>query len=316
MQAQLSKPKVKLHSIGVYIAEDRESNLAKMDQFGITQLFLEEKLGVIERAVKKKEEPTSDLCLKAFQDLNADNSIDLAQIQLLCVVTQNPDFKIPYTAAIVHQKLGLSKHCMTFDIAQGCSGYTHALTVLDALMESLQLDHALLFTCDPYSEIVDSSDKNTALLFGDAASVSYLTREERGYVLVDSNFGTAPDSYTCLQCSDSLSMDGRAVFTNAVNEVPKSIQTLLDKNRLTLDDIDLILLHQGSKLVVEYIKKMLSVAPEKVPFAIEMVGNTISSSIPLLFKEPLQQQIHPRVILSGFGVGFSWGSCLIELSNL
>lgn len=315
MREQPENSTVKIHSIGTYIAEDRESNLEKMDQFGITPTFIEEKLGVVERAVKKKEERASDLCIKAFEDLNAEHTIDPEQIQLLCVVTQNPDFKIPYTAAIVHQKLGLSKHCMTFDIGQGCSGYTHALTVLDALMASLQLDHALLFTCDPYSEIVDRNDKNTALLFGDAATVSYLTRGDRGYVLVDSDFGTVPDSYTCLQCSDSLVMDGRAVFTNAVNEVPKSIRALLGRNQLTLDDIDLVLLHQGSKLVVEYIKKMLSVAPEKAPFAIERYGNTISSSIPLLFKAPLQQQQHQHVILSGFGVGFSWGSCLIELSK-
>lgn len=306
---------VKLHSIGVYLPAERASNLARLDDFAITRAFLEDKLGVLERAVKKTDEKTSDLCVKAFEDLNTDNAINVDQIQLLCVVTQNPDLKIPYTAAIVHQKLGLGKQCMTFDIAQGCAGYTHALTILTAVMEMLHLDHALLFTCDPYSTIVNSQDKNTALLFGDAAAVSYLTRTGPGYVVIDANFGTAPGSSSCLECNDSLAMDGRTVFSHAVREAPPSIQTLLAGNALTLADIDLVLLHQASKLVVDYIKQTLSIAPEKAPFEIQGYGNTISSSIPILFKQRIDHQTHRKVILSGFGVGFSWGSCLLELSQ-
>ncbi|MFN8488415.1 MAG: ketoacyl-ACP synthase III [Caldilineaceae bacterium] len=315
MSEQSSSPTIRLHSIGVYLPVDRESNLARAEEFSVTRLFLEEKLGVLERAVKKQEETTSDLCLKAFQDLRMNNAVDVEQIQLLAVVTQNPDMKIPYTAAIVHQKLGLSKHCMTFDIGQGCAGYTHALTIFIALMEKLQLEHALLFTCDPYSEIVDRRDKNTALLFGDAASVSYLTTVGPGYRLLDTDFGTAPHSYTCLQCQDVLTMDGREVFTHAVREAPQSIHRLLARNELTVADIDLFLLHQGSKTVVDYLRQSLDIAPEKAPFAMQMYGNTISSSIPLLFKQPVCQQQHRKVLLSGFGVGFSWGSCLVELTQ-
>lgn len=313
MSGPLSSPIVKIHSIGVYLPVDRESNIARAEEFSVTHHFLAEKLGVMERAVKKKEETTSDLCVKAFQDLCMNRAIDVAQIQLLAVVTQNPDMKIPYTAAIVHQRLGLSKGCMTFDIGQGCAGYTHTLTILTALMEKLQLEHALLFTCDPYSEIVDRHDKNTALLFGDAASVSYLTTSGSGYRLLDADFGTAPNSYPCLQCEDVLRMDGREVFTHAVREAPQSIQTLLKRNALTLADIDLFLLHQGSKTVVDYIKQILDLGSEKAPFAMQTYGNTISSSIPLLFQQPVRQQEHRKVILSGFGVGFSWGSCLLEL---
>lgn len=315
MEEQISTSKVKIHSIGSYLPAARESNLARADDFAVTPTFLTDKLGVLERAVKGKEEATSDLCIKAYQDLNVDGSIDLSQIQLIAVVTQNPDYKIPYTAAIVHQKLGLDKCCMTFDIGQGCAGYTHALTIFTGLMTTLHLDHALLFTCDPYSEIVNRNDKNTALLFGDAATASYLTRTEPGYVCIDADFGTVPNSYTCLQCRESLAMDGREVFNNAVREVPQSIQTLLTRNGLTLADIDLVLLHQGSKTVVDYLRQVLAISAEKAPFAIQKYGNTISSSIPLLLKQPVQQHHHRRMVLSGFGVGFSWGSCLLELEK-
>lgn len=312
MYKQTSMPAVRVHAIGVYLPLTRESNVARAEEFAVTRAFLEDKLGVLERAVKQKEEATSDLCVKAFQDLNADGTLNREQIQLVVVVTQNPDFKIPYTAAIVHQKLGLRKGCMTFDIGQGCAGYTHALTICSALMETLQLDHALLFTCDPYSEIVDRHDKNTALLFGDAAAVSYLTRTGPGYRWLDADFGTVPESYTCLQCEEALVMNGREVFTHAVQEAPQSIQTLLNRNGFTMNDIDLVLLHQGSKLVVDYIRQKLAIALEKAPFAMQLYGNTISSSIPLLLKEPLRAQTHQRVLLCGFGVGFSWGSCLLE----
>jgi 3-oxoacyl-[acyl-carrier-protein] synthase III len=314
LREKLAASPVKLQSIGVYLPSGRSSNLACTEKFGVTRFFLEEKLGVVERAVKKEEETTSDLCISAFQALQGEQPIDLQQIQLVVVVTQNPDMKIPYTAAIVHQKLGVSKSCMTFDIGQGCAGYTHALTLCTALMERLHFDHALLFTCDPYSNIVDPHDKDTALLFGDAASVSYLARNGAGYQLLDADFGTAPNSYACLQCQDTLTMDGREVFTHAVREAPKSIQNVLTRNQLTLADIDLFLLHQGSKKVVEYIQKTLAIPAEKAPFAIQHYGNTVSSSIPLLLQEPLRQKQHPRVLLSGFGVGFSWGSCLLEFT--
>lgn len=314
MQQLSSTSTAKIHSIGVYLPAERVSNLSRAEEFAVTRPFLERKIGILERAVKKQEETTSDLCVKAYQDLTGDTPIDLTQIQLLAVVTQNPDMKMPHTAAIMHQKLGLSRHCMTFDIGQACAGYTHALTILSALMERLHLDHALLFTCDPYSEIIDPHDKNTALLFGDAATVSYLTNAGTGYRVVDADYGTVPDSAMAAYCRETVVMNGMEIFNNAVREAPQSIKTVLTRNALTIADIDLLLLHQGSKTVVDYIKQLLAIPSEKAPFAIQLYGNTSSSSIPLLFKEPLRQKQHQRVLLSAFGAGFSWGSCLLELT--
>ena len=311
---QTTAAPIKIQAIGAYLPENRESNVARMADFALTTTFLEEKLGVMERAIKQPDEQTSDLCCKAFADLQAHAPIDLSKIQVVTVVTQNPDLKIPYTAAILHQKLGLGKQCMTFDIAQGCAGYTHALAVLSGLMTSLHLDHALLFTCDPYSTIIDRNDKNTALLFGDGATVSYLSRTGPGYALVQADFGTVPGSAACLQCRESFEMEGRTVFNNAVREVPPSIESVLARAALSADAIDLYLLHQASKLVVDYIRQSLAIPVEKAPFAIRGYGNTVSSSIPLLLKPVVQQKTHQRLILSGFGVGFSWGTCLIALS--
>ena len=111
----------------------------------------------------------------------------------------------------------------------------------------------------------------------------------------------------------TLEMDGTAVLFHASHEVPRSIRALLEKNGKTFADVDLFLLHPGSKRVVDIIKKDLSLSDAKVPFEIAEYGNTISSSIPLMLKQHVIQKKLHRLVLSGFGVGFSWGTCLVEL---
>lgn len=304
---------VRITAIGSYVPDRRESNIDRLSAFGVDEHFLYSKLGIVTRAVKDATDDTSDLCVKAFADLAAHDAIDIARVQLCCVVTQNPDRKIPHTAAILHQKLGLPRSCMTFDISQGCSGYTCGIAIVSALMDRLGLERALLFTCDPYSKVVDRQDKNTAMIFGDAAAVSYLSRRGAGYALIDAEFGTAPGTASCLVADGALRMDGAAVLTNAAREVPASIRKLLDSNRKTIADVDLFLLHPGSKRVVDVIRKELALDASKAPFAIAEYGNTVSSSIPLMLKQHVRERRHRRLLLSGFGVGFSWGSCLVEL---
>lgn len=310
---------IRIGVIGTYVPPGRASNLDLLPDFGLSEEFLRAKLGVMTRAVKDAAEETSDLCVKAFADLQAQTSTALPELQLCCVVTQNPDQNIPHTAAIVHQKLGLSRACMTFDISQGCAGYVHGLALVTSLMASLRLDHALLFTCDPYSKIVSPKDKNTALIFGDAATVTYLVRGGSGYALVDARFGTEPGSSSCLSVDSgprpTLKMDGAAVLYHATHVVPASIRALLAKNGIAIDDVDHFLLHPGSMRVVDLIKKEMSLPAAKVPFAIEHCGNTVSSSIPLLLKQHVIDKTSQRLVLSGFGVGFSWGSGLIELQE-
>ncbi|WP_394831341.1 ketoacyl-ACP synthase III [Pendulispora rubella] len=305
---------VHIVDIGTYIPPQRASNTELGSEFQLDSEFLRNKIGVFERSIKDAAESTSDLCQKAFEDLLRRRSIDIASVQLVCVVTQNPDRNIPHTSAIVHQKLGMGKQCITFDISQGCAGYTHGIAVVTALVEKLGLERALLFTCDPYSTIVDRNDKATALIFGDAASVSYICRNESGYELIDSDFGTVPHSWQCLVCDDGrFRMDGRQVFSNAAREVPLSIHRLLERNGLNADDVDCFLLHPGSKYIIDFLRQNLALPPSKVPFEIAHYGNTVSSSIPIMLQQRMSRtEKDARLVLSGFGVGFSWGSNILE----
>jgi 3-oxoacyl-[acyl-carrier-protein] synthase-3 len=308
----LDKGAPRIRSIGVCLPSRRESNWDKAEPLGFTREFLEQKLGVVERAVKEPGETGTDLALKSVSDLQQRSGLSLDQIQLLVVVTQHPEYKVPHSAALVHNRLGLSKQCMTFDVSQGCAGYTHAVTVVTGVMDSARLDHAILITCDPYSDKVDPQDKDTALLFGDAATATYFARSGLGYRIVDSNFGTLPNSYQCLMFREVLEMNGSSVFKHAVQEAPPSLRELLRRNELTADNIDLFLLHQGSKYLVEYVARKMGVPIEKAPFEAAHYGNTVSSSIPLMLQPHVDRCHLSRIMLSAFGVGFTWGNNLLE----
>ncbi len=303
---------VRIREIGLYLPNTRVSNYEKAAQVGFATEFLEDKLGVVARSVMEPDETTSDLAVRAFDALEERHGLPRDAIQLLVVVTQHPDFKVPHTAALVHNRLELAKNCMTFDVSQGCAGYTHGVTIVTGVMDAAALDHAVLITSDPYSDKVADDDRDVSLLFGDAATATYFSRTGPGYRLVDSNFGTLPDSYRCLLFRDRLEMDGAAVFKHAVQEAPPSLKELLARNQLSVDEIGLFLLHQGSKYLVEYVSKKVGAPPEKAPFEARNYGNTVSSSIPLMLQKHVEANTLERIVLSGFGVGFSWGNNLLQ----
>lgn len=166
----------RIRSIGIYLPDRRESNYLKAERVGFDREFLENKLGVIARSVMDAGETTSDLAVRAFNALADRSDLPRDEVQLLTVVTQHPDFKVPHTAALVHNRLDLAKQCMTFDISQGCAGYTHAVAIVTSMMDAAQLNHGVLITSDPYSNKVADDDRDVSLLFGDAATATYFSR--------------------------------------------------------------------------------------------------------------------------------------------
>lgn len=320
MSESKTTPVIGIAQIGVYIPEHHLSNYDRQEDFGIDAQFIETKLGVKQVTRKGEDEETSDMCVAAFRDLCTKVAVDPAAVDCLVVCTQNPDgHGIPHTSAVVHAKLEMGADCAAFDISLGCSGYVYALSVVQAFMAQNGMQTGLLFTADPYSKILDPDDRNTVLLFGDAATVTLLTAEPQ-YVATRFAFGTMGNEGEALQNdSGQLYMNGRAVFSFSATRVPAQIRRLLEQADLAPDDIDLYLLHQGSKYIVDTITKRLKLPAEKVPLNFVDHGNTVSSSIPLLLHEHLvaQPEIEqPRqIILSGFGVGLSWATALLQMVN-
>ncbi len=298
--------------IGTFIPDIRIDNYQRMDQFEITPDFIENKIGVKSVSRLEPGQDTSDLCCLAYQDLlGRCADFDPKAVEIIVVVTQNPDYRLPNTASIIHGKLGFPAKCASFDISVGCSGYVYGLSVMESLMQSLGLRHGLLFTADPYSKIIDGRDKNTALLFGDAASVTYLG-DGAVFKIGEFTFGTKGSDYKFLICEDNtLTMNGREIFNFAARTIPDDVKELLQKSGLTMDAIDLFLFHQASKFVIDFLAKRLGVPTEKVPYAVENYGNTVSSSIPILLKDYLTNPEINHILISGFGVGLSWASTIL-----
>ena len=299
--------------MGSYVPDSLSSNQEKKSVFEIDDNFLNTKIGIDFTSRKNSDEETSDLCVKAFEDLNTKIILEKNDIKCIVVVTQNPDGDgLPHTSAIVHHKLGLADDCAAFDISLGCSGFVYGLSVIESFMASNQIKNGLLFTCDPYSKIVDPKDKNTALLFGDAATVALINDKPR-FISLSFSFGTRGSEGRALISNNRvLSMDGRAVFAFSATEVPVQIRRLLEKNGYTLENIDLFLLHQGSKYIIDTITRRLGISVDKVPTNLKNMGNTVSSSIPLLLNEYLNKAKIKTILLSGFGVGLSWASGILQ----
>jgi 3-oxoacyl-[acyl-carrier-protein] synthase III len=303
-------------TIASYVPAGRESNLDKRERFGIDEAFIRDKLGVVRVSRMGATEDTADLCVAAYSRLMEQVALPPASVELIVVCTQNPDgHGIPHSAAVVQGRIGAPDTCACFDIALGCSGYVYGLSICQAFMAANGLSTGLFFTADPYSKILDPADKSTALLFGDAATVTLLKARTAPQMWVPHGFrfATRGSEGACLvNDAGTLRMNGRAVFNFSAVEVPKQVQQVLTGAGLATDDVDIFLFHQGSKYIVDTLTRRLGLPPERVPSNLADQGNTVSSSLPLLLAPLLFRPGLQRVLLSGFGVGLSWATCLLE----
>lgn len=299
-----------IQSIASYLPKGRVDNLEQADRFETDREFVEQKIGVSSLPRFEEQDSVVSASVAAFSNLCAKESIDLAEIECVVLCTQNPDKGgLPHNSALVHAELGLPEDCACFDIGLGCSGYVYGLSVIQSFMAANGMKKGLLFTCDPYSRILDPEDKNTCLLFGDAASVTLISETPR-YTLASAKFSTKGAGSEALQKNGSqLEMNGRAVFNFALQDVPKQIRRVLENAELKAEDVDLFLLHQGSRFMLENTIKRAGIPLEKAPIKLSETGNTVSSSIPLLLEKELGKS-PGTILMSGFGVGLSWATAI------
>jgi len=299
-----------IKSIASYVPETHVDNLEQAARFGADQDFVKNKIGVLELPRLGSQETVVSSCIAALDAMRDVQSLDIDDIDCVVVCTQNPDKAgLPHNSALIHGALGLSRDCACFDVGLGCSGYVYSLSVIQSFMAAHGLKKGLLFTCDPYSRILDDTDKNTCLLFGDAATVT-LIDSDPVYTLSHARFCTNGSSSKAIQSNDGLlEMNGRAVFNFALQEIPGQISGLLGDLEMTPDDIDLFLLHQGSRFMCENVVKRAGLPADRAPIEISKTGNTVSSSIPLLLEGELAKAPR-RILMAGFGVGLSWATAL------
>lgn len=303
-----------IRNIGVYIPKRRISTIEEASRLNLSTDFLERKIGVYSLSRKEESERASDLCVSAFNDLlTAEGGFDRTRIDFICVCTQNGDYQLPQTSALVHAKLGFPTGCASFDISLGCSGYVYSLHVAKSFMEANDMKAGLLFTSDPYSHILNPNDKDTYLLFGDAAAVTLLT-ENPMLTIGRGVFGTDGSNYEDLirPENETLYMNGRGIFNFAMKCVPINMERCLELNGLKKEDIGVYLFHQATKYIIDNLAYRMKLPQEKVPFMIKEYGNTVSSSIPLMLKNYLFETEQRNMLLCGFGVGLSIASTILR----
>lgn len=319
----------KIQAIEYYLPERIIDNKYLYEKSGIDIEFLENKIGIKTRHIAAENETTSDMATIAAILLTERNNLKLDTIDLLILCTQNPDYKLPTTSCIVQNNLNLKTSCIAFDVNLGCSGFIYSLAIAGSFLKTGLAKCGIIIMADQYSKLIDYNDKNTASLFGDAATASLIVPCGDSEGVIDVNFGTDGSNADKLIAFNSgvainprknkfLYMDGREIFKFSVQVVPRSVLDILEKNNLKVAEIRYFIFHQANKYMLGEIQKRLEISDEQMIIDIEDYGNTVSSTIPIAYKNLLNRGTLKKddiLIFCGFGVGLSWGTILYRYNN-
>ncbi len=299
--------------------------------------------GIMTRHIAPLGMTTGDLCTVATEKLIKELQWDKDSVDLLVFVSQSRDYMLPATACILQDKLGLSKNCLSFDVNMGCSGYVYGLSIISGLMSSGSLKRGLLLVGDISTISTSYKDKSAFPIFGDGGTCTALEYKKdeklvfnlqtdgsgheaiiirdggfRNY-LNKSSFDAVKYEEGIERSRSQLELNGLEIFNFSLTEVKPNILKLLEKTETAIEDVSYFVFHQANRLINESIRKKLKLPEEKVPYSLGKYGNTSSASIPITILSELRDKVTQgknTVLLSGFGVGLSWGSVLLNMDNI
>ena len=300
-------------------------------------------IGVETKRAVDKYTSASDLCYVAAEKLVEDLGWIKEEIELLIFISQSKDYTIPHNAAIIQDRMGLPRTCVAFDIGLGCSAYVYGLSVMNNMMSSGHIKKGLLLMGD-ISSTGSRRDKSAYPLFGDAGTATAIEYAD-GFEEMTFNLQTDGAGYDAIIIPDGgmrnpttksslefkqidkgiirnniqIVLNGIDVFNISLREVAPNILSLLERINKTTEDFDYFVLHQANKLMNNAIRMKLKSPKAKFPLSISKYGNTSSASIPVTIVSELQKEISVNelnLILSGFGVGLSWGSVSLKTDRI
>ena len=327
--------KAYIKAISYYLPEQVEKNQNER---------LRQKTGIERRHVSAVDETAADMAAKAAEKLFETVSRDSIDYIIFC--TQSPDYYLPTSACILQDRLRLSKHCGALDYNHGCTGYIYGLGLAKGIIESGQAKNVLLLTAETYSKYINTEDQAVLPLFGDGATATLVVgkiaatdgiygfeygTDGAGYrnLIVPvggmreryqyTELKTTTDKYGNCRTNRNLFMDGGAIMDFALDVVPETLDSILTKNSLTRQDIDYYVFHQANHFMLKSLQKICHLG--KLPYwnDIKDYGNTVSNSIPIALADMMKATETTklnRVVLMGFGVGLSWGGCIVDLSDV
>lgn len=291
---------------------------------------IREKIGIEQRHISSESETVLDLAVQSSEKVF--EHYDRNKIDFILFCTQSPDYFLPTTACILQDKLGLRSNIGAVDFNLGCSGFVYGLAFAKGLISAGMARSILLVTSETYSKHIHSEDKGNRCLFGDAsASVIVEKDENKGdYKFCLGTDGSGAENLMVKKGGfrtdftlnpnhefgpEHLYMNGPEIFNFTIEKIPGLVKETMEVNRLTMDDIDYFVFHQANSFMLNYLRRKTKIPPEKFYIDMEKTGNTVSATIPIALKNMMDKGLlkkGDKILLAGFGVGYSWGATIIE----
>ncbi len=317
-------------AVGGYVPEDVLSNADLETMVETSHDWIVSRTGILERRILKGEgKGTSVLAIEAVKDLLSKSDVEAQEIDAVLVATMTPDMLFPSTANLVCEALGI-QGAFAFDMQAACSGFVYALNVGSALVTSGQYKKVLVIGADKMSSVMNYRDRNTCILFGDGAGAVLLEPNAEGLGIQDcvmnsdgvgkdmimmKGGGSAyPPTHETVENGDHyFYQDGRQVYRHAVTNMSNITLEIMERNKLSSEDLAYFIPHQANKRIIEAIAQRLQVGMDKVAVNIHKYGNTTAGTIPLCLWEWEQSfKKGDNIVLSAFGGGFTWGSVYLK----
>jgi 3-oxoacyl-[acyl-carrier-protein] synthase-3 len=319
--------KAAITGIGHYLPRHVETNDALAVKLQTSDDWITERTGIKQRHIAADGELTSDLAAAAARQALQDAGRDVDDIDLIIVATTTPDHTFPSTASYTQAKLGVRAGVPAFDVQAVCSGFVYALSVGSAMIASGQAQKALVIGAEIMTRILDWEDRTTAVLFGDGAGCVVLEAvdndDPRGVIdnhiacdgakadLLYVDGGPALD-----QRVGFLRMKGREVFRHAVDNISDTVRQLLERNQLSVSDIDWFVPHQANKRIIDAVANRIGLPAAKTVITVDQHANTSAASIPLALSFAVQDgriKQGDLIMTEAMGGGFTWGGNLFRL---
>lgn len=320
--------------MGHYVPEKILTNFDLEKMVETSDQWITERTGIKQRHIAAPEEATSDLCYNAAIIALKDAGVAPEELDLVIVATASPDHVFPSTACLVQDRIG-AKNAAAFDLAAGCSGFVYSLGVASQMIATGLYKHALIIGAETLSRIMNWTDRNTCVLFGDGAGAAVLGPVEEGYGVLGIDMGADgsggkyliqpaggsrnPASPETVEANDhTIHMNGPEVFKFAIQIMGKTAKRALAKANMKAEDLDMLFPHQANLRIISSAAKRLKMPMEKVWVNVDKYANTSAASIPIALCEAQAAGALKKgdnILLDGFGAGLTWASIVLKWSK-
>lgn len=303
---------IKIIGRGKYLPAKEVTSKRLAKKFNTTEEYIYKVCGIKKRLYAKKEDTLESMAYKASLDAIKNGNVNYNDIDLIILATTSSNEMMPGISYKVQDLLNI-ENCMCMDILAGCNGFINAFDIAYNYIEIGKVNTALVIGVEKLSKAINQKDMSTAILFGDGAGATIITRseEKRNYYSKIKSRGQEAE-YLTYEVGKKLAMDGTKIYKYAVSEVPKIINKTLNDAKLNIKDINHIVLHQSNTRIMNSTAKKLSIPKEKIFSNIENVGNTFCASIPIALTE-ININKGEYLLMCGYGGGLNTGCIILEL---